>query len=118
MPTDNTELPVAHHGPENGQVPLQMKTGKIKRDVEPGHTPFLNFFAVYVITMAFIYIVSITFFDIPKGNIRFADTSLGFILGTVMSWIINWAFRSSKAQIDKESTERQIKLNGGGEETD
>lgn len=68
-----------------------------------GYTPFLNFFAVYIITIAFIYIFAITFLDVPKENVRFADTAIGFILGTVIALIINWAFRSSKAQIDKES---------------
>jgi hypothetical protein len=88
-----------------------------KKKPEPGHTPFLNFFAVYVITMTFIYIFSITFYPIPKLNIRFADTSLGFLLGTVFAWIINWAFRTAKAQIDKQAVEHQIKLNGDKNET-
>jgi protein-S-isoprenylcysteine O-methyltransferase Ste14 len=82
-----------------------------------GYTPFLDFFAVYVITMTFIYIFAITFCTIPKSNIRFADTALGFLLGTVFSWIINWAFRTAKAQIDKQSAEHEVKINGGKDET-
>lgn len=79
------------------------------------NTVFLNLFAVYVFTCAFGYIFAITFFAVPKLNVRFADTSLGFILGTVVTAVIVWAFRSSKAQIDKEKEELKVKqMNGIG----
>jgi hypothetical protein len=46
---------------------------------------------------------------------RIVDTILGFLLGSVLSPIIIWAFRSSKAQTDKENAELVIKqLNGNG----
>ena len=49
---------------------------------------FWSFFAV-------VYIVWITFAVIPPDNVRFADTILGFLLGTVVSTIINYFLGSS-----------------------
>lgn len=78
-------------------------------------TYFLNFFAWYIMTCVFAYIGAITFLTVPEGNTRFADTALGFLLGTVVAGIIVWAFRSSKAQADKENVDVQLKqINGKG----
>lgn len=41
------------------------------------------------------YIAFITFATIPENNVRFADTVLGFILGTVVATLINFYFGSS-----------------------
>ena len=41
------------------------------------------------------YIAFITFAPIPPDNVRFADTVLGFILGTVVATLINFYFGSS-----------------------
>jgi hypothetical protein len=41
------------------------------------------------------YIAFITFATIPSDNVRFADTVLGFILGTVVATLINFYFGSS-----------------------
>jgi len=56
------------------------------------------------------YLTSITFHDIPKDNIRFADTVLGFMLGTLLATIVNWYFGSSK---DKEKTNEDSKSTVG-----
>ena len=42
-----------------------------------------------------IYIAFITFATIPENNVRFADTVLGFILGTVVATLINFYFGSA-----------------------
>lgn len=42
-----------------------------------------------------LYIAFITFATIPADNVRFADTVLGFILGTVVATLINFYFGSS-----------------------
>lgn len=90
----------------------------IEKPVVKKKTHFEAAFAVLLILIAFAYIAAITFCNIPAKNIRFADTTLGFLLGTVIYAIITWAFRSSKAQVDKESAELQIKqLNGKGEKS-
>jgi hypothetical protein len=59
--------------------------------------------AVFWSTFAAAYVTAITFHAIPKDNVRFADTVLGFLLGTLISTLINWYFGSSKSANDKET---------------
>ena len=76
---------------------------------------FEMIFAVLIILLVSGYLYGITFLTIPRANMRIVDTILGFLLGSVLSPIIIWSFRSSKAQVDKENTELEIKqLNGKG----
>jgi hypothetical protein len=49
------------------------------------------------------YIFFITFGTIQESNVRFADTILGFLLGTVVATIINFFLGSSAGS--KEKTE-------------
>lgn len=48
-----------------------------------------------------LYIIGITFMDIPVNNHRAVDTVLGFVLGTIVSTIIGFYFGSSKGSADK-----------------
>jgi hypothetical protein len=67
--------------------------------------------ASYWSIMATAYIGFITFGDIPESNVRFADTILGFVLGTVVATIINFFFGSSSGskEKDKPNTSTSIK---------
>jgi hypothetical protein len=56
---------------------------------------FVYYFASFWSLCAALYIGFITFASIPQANIRFADTILGFILGTVIATILNFFFGSS-----------------------
>lgn len=56
---------------------------------------FIYFFAIAWSIFSFVYIAFITFGNIPKDNVRFADTILGFLLGTAMSAILQFFFGSS-----------------------
>ena len=49
------------------------------------------------------YIGFITFSIIPEQNIRFADTILGFILGTVIATLLNFWFGSSIGSKEKDA---------------
>lgn len=42
------------------------------------------------IFLVFVFVFCITFIPIPKDNLRFADTSLGFFLGTIMAGCIGY----------------------------
>lgn len=65
---------------------------------------FVYYFASVAMIVTAIYIFSITFFVIPQENVRFADTILGFLLGTLVSTIVNFFFGTSKGSKDKDET--------------
>jgi hypothetical protein len=56
---------------------------------------------------AAIYIGFITFSVIPDKNIRFADTILGFVLGTVLATMLNFWFGSSIGSKEKAEALRK-----------
>lgn len=56
---------------------------------------FIYYFAGFWSLFAVIYIACITFIDIPETSTRFADTILGFLLGTVVATIVNFFYGSS-----------------------
>lgn len=62
---------------------------------------FVYYFASFWSICAAVYIGFITFGSIPAGNVRFADTILGFILGTVIATILNFFFGSSSGSKTK-----------------
>lgn len=65
---------------------------------------FIYWFAAIWSVMACIYIGFITFGEIPEKNIRFADTILGFILGTVIATILQFFFGTSQGSRNKDET--------------
>lgn len=68
---------------------------------------FSKRFTMYLTTFwsvaATVYIGFITFSVIPDKNIRFADTILGFILGTVVATLLNFWFGSSIGSKEKNA---------------
>jgi hypothetical protein len=62
---------------------------------------FVYYFAAFWSVCAVVYIAAITFAVIPAQNVRFADTILGFILGTVIATILNFFYGTSKSSQDK-----------------
>jgi hypothetical protein len=68
---------------------------------DPFAKRFIYYLATFWSACAALYIAFITFGSIPASNVRFADTILGFILGTVIASIMNYFFGSSKSSRDK-----------------
>jgi len=62
---------------------------------------FVYYFASFWSLFAVAYIAAITFATIPVQNVRFADTILGFLLGTVVATILNFFYGTSKSSQDK-----------------
>lgn len=60
-------------------------------------------FGVILTIASLSYIAAITWIPIPPNNIRFADTSLGFVLGTLLATVINFFFGSSMQKTDFRS---------------
>ena len=65
---------------------------------------FLAAFAVGLSIAGMAYLAAITFLPIPTPNIRFADTILGFIIGTVVGAPIGFFFGSSSSSRAKDQT--------------
>lgn len=63
---------------------------------------FIYYFAIFWSIFAAGYIGFITFGTIPVDNQRFADTILGFLLGTVVATILQFFFGSSMGSKDKD----------------
>lgn len=72
---------------------------------------YVYYLATFWSVFGVIYIFFITFGNIPANNVRFADTILGFILGTIIATIINFFFGSSKGSTDKQEMINQLKVN-------
>lgn len=64
---------------------------------------FVYWFAAFWSIFAAGYIAFITFGRIPEDNQRFADTILGFLLGTVVATILQYFFGSSMGSKDKDA---------------
>lgn len=56
---------------------------------------FIYIFAGIWSLFAMVFIFAITFGQVPEASIRFTDTILGFLLGTVISTILQFFFGSS-----------------------
>jgi hypothetical protein len=63
---------------------------------------FIYIFATFWSIFAAGYIGFITFGTIPADNQRFADTILGFLLGTVVATILQFFFGSSMGSKEKD----------------
>jgi len=56
---------------------------------------FIYIFAGIWSVFSMVFIFAITFGNVPQESIRFADTILGFLLGTIIATIIQFFFGSS-----------------------
>lgn len=63
---------------------------------------FIYLFAGIWSVFAMVYISFITFYTIPQASQRFADTILGFLLGTIVSAIIQFFYGSSMGSKNKD----------------
>ena len=70
---------------------------------------YVYYLATFWSFVAVGYIFLITFLTIPEANVRFADTTLGFLLGTIVATIINYFFGSSKSSSDKNQLLKESK---------
>ena len=63
---------------------------------------FVYFFIAFWSVLSSCYIVFITFGEIPESNIRFADTILGFVLGTMVASMFQFLLGSSLGSRKKD----------------
>lgn len=69
---------------------------------------FVYYFAAAWSLFAMGYLVLITVTQIPEANQRFADTTLGFLLGTIIATIIVYFYGSSKGSHSKDGALREM----------
>jgi len=69
---------------------------------------FIYYFAIGWSVFCGTYIAFITFGEIPDANVRFADTILGFTLGTLVAQIFNFFFGSSAGSKRQGDTIREV----------
>jgi hypothetical protein len=63
---------------------------------------FVYFFISFWSVLSAVYIGCITFADIPEDNVRFADTILGFVLGTMVASMFQFLLGSSLGSRNKD----------------
>ena len=63
---------------------------------------FVMYLTMFWSAAAVIYIGFVTFSEIPVANVRFADTILGFLLGTVIATMLNYWLGSSIGSKEKD----------------
>lgn len=73
---------------------------------------FVYYLAIFWSVFTAAFITAITFAGIPPESVRFADTILGFLLGTIVATIMNFFFGSSQSSKDK--TQELVKAVQGG----
>ena len=79
----------------------QMQMKAMESD-DPLVRRFVYFFISFWSVLSSIYIGCITFMDIPEGNVRFADTILGFVLGTMVASMFQFLLGSSLGSRNKD----------------
>lgn len=109
-PEDYARLKEAAMKHEEFMVDAEVKDRANARDMAKhamsSSDPFVRRFTYYFITVwslfAIVYIPFITFGYIPPENTRFADTILGFMLGTVMASMFSFLLGSSFGSRQKD----------------
>ena len=110
------EIQLAAQKHEEFKIEQEYKNTADARDMQKvalqQSDPFAKRYVYYLATFwslfTAVYIGMITFVGIPEDSVRFADTILGFLLGTIVATIINFFFGSS--QSSKEKTQELSKL--------
>ena len=64
---------------------------------------FVAYLSAFWSIMAVTYIGFVTFTAIPESNVRFVDTILGFLLGTVVATVLNFWLGSSAGSRAKDT---------------
>ena len=67
---------------------------------------FIYLFAIFWSLFSATYIGLITFGQIPAENMRFADTILGFLLGTIVATMISFFYGSSAGSRAKDEKKK------------
>jgi uncharacterized membrane protein YccC len=107
---DTKSLQEAAMKHEEFMAEIDLKNMEGARDMQlaamQSDDPLVRRFVYYFITfwsiLAASYIGAITFGEIPEQNVRFADTILGFVLGTMVAAMFQFLLGSSLGSRKKD----------------
>jgi len=85
----------------------QMQVAALQQD-DVFSKRFVYYFAMGWSTVTIIYIFCITFLTIHEQSVRFADTVLGFLLGTVVASLIQYFYGSSYRSSKKDAMIQEL----------
>ena len=66
---------------------------------------FIYILASFWSVVAVAYLFGITFLEVPQKSVRFADTSLGFLMGTVINGILGFFFGTSATENERNQSQ-------------
>lgn len=109
-PEDNAKLKEAAMKHEEFMAEMDLKNMDGARNMQlkamESDDPLVRRFVYYFITFWSIlsasYVGAITFATIPEANVRFADTILGFVLGTMVAAMFQFLLGSSLGSRNKD----------------
>jgi uncharacterized membrane protein YwzB len=109
-PEDVQRLKEAAMKHEEFMAEIDLKNVQGARDMQmkamDSDDPLVRRYVYYFITfwsiLSSVYIGFITFGDIPEANVRFADTILGFVLGTMVASMFQFLLGSSLGSRKKD----------------
>lgn len=65
---------------------------------------FVYYFIIAWSLFSMAFLIAVTFFPIPPESVRFADTILGFLLGTAIASVFNFMVGSTRGSEKKNET--------------
>ena len=113
----NIELKHAELAQKNTADARAMQVAALQQD-DVFSKRFLYFFAAGWSIFTAVYLACITFITLPTSSQRYADTILGFLLGTLLAGIFNFFFGSSSGSVKNGDVLRKLvdKMSGGRDE--
>ena len=66
---------------------------------------FIDWLAIGTVVIGFLFLIAIVFLPIPETGLKYADTVIGFLIGTVLSTVYGFYFGSSLGSRDKDEKE-------------
>ena len=92
---------------EDTQSAREMQVAALSQD-DLFSKRFIYYFAIFWSICAAGFVGAITFGEIPEANVRFADTILGFLLGTIIAQIVAFFYGSSRSSQNKDSVIKSV----------
>lgn len=71
------------------------------------NTRFMNILALILVLYSMWYFGTLLFIVVPEDNVRFVDTIIGFLLGSVIGVVINYYYGAAASHTEWNGEERR-----------